>query len=73
MPRFQVRAEETIGRARPRYAVVDTENRDLPVAHFDHREDAEAHAGRLEQGPFDWDEQEAWQDEWEDDEDDWSS
>ena len=39
-----------------------------PVAAFATREEAEAHAARLAEGPFDWDEQEAWQD---DDEDDW--
>lgn len=55
------------------YRVVDTEDGDRPVAEFRERQAAEDHAERLEEGPFDLDEQEAWQDEWDDDwdEDSW--
>ena len=59
--RFRVVEQEGL-RGQPRFAVVDTEARDLQVAHFTERGDAEAHAARLERGPFDWDEQERWQD-----------
>ena len=58
--RFRVVEQEGV-RGQPRFAVVDSNARDLQVAHFDARADAEAHAQRLEQGPFDWDEQERWQ------------
>ncbi len=67
MPRFEVREAEHPVDAKPRFAVVDTHNRDLPVANFASRDDAEAHAEKLEQGPLDWDEQEQWEDEWDDD------
>ena len=67
MARFQIREREHPGGA-SRFAVVDTESNELPVAEFDTREQAQAHADRLAQGPFDWDEQEAWQDDWDDDE-----
>lgn len=72
MARFVVTEGETPTDAKPRYAVVDTDNKDLPVAHFDNREDASAHADKLNEGPLDWDEQEAWQDDddWGDDEND---
>ncbi len=65
MARFKVVERERIRDAKPQYAVVDSENRDMPVAHFSSRREAEAHVEKLESGPFDWDEQEAWQD------DDW--
>lgn len=67
MARFQVVQGEHPGDASPRFAVVDTEHRDLPVAHFSARDDAQAHADKLNQGPLDWDEQEQWQDDWDDD------
>lgn len=65
MSRFKVVEGEDI-QAHSRYAVVDTENRDMPVAHFSKRDEAEAHVKKLESGPFDWDDQEAWQED-----DDW--
>ncbi|MBW3561919.1 MAG: hypothetical protein KY437_05415 [Actinobacteria bacterium] len=68
MARFQVREGEHPVSGDPRYTVVDTDNDELPVARFDSRAAAEAHAQRLAEGPFDWDEQEAWQDDWDDDE-----
>lgn len=68
MARFQVVTGEHPADARPEYVVVDTENRDLPVAHFDDRDDADEHADKLNHGPLDWDEQEAWKDEWDDEE-----
>ena len=71
MARFEVRERSKTGQGSPEYLVVNTEDKDRPVAEFDNREDAQAHADRLEQGPFDWDEQEQWQDE--DDEDDWDN
>jgi hypothetical protein len=36
------------------------------VASFADRESAQAHADRLNAGPLDWDEQEAWKDDWDD-------
>ncbi|HEX9767241.1 MAG TPA: hypothetical protein VGA36_10795 [Nitriliruptorales bacterium] len=66
MSRFKViERESTLGTG-PRFAVVDSQNNDLPVAEFATREAAQAHADRLAQGPFDWDEQEAWKDDWDD-------
>ncbi len=66
MGRFKVVEGEHVADGKPKYAVVDTQWKDLPVAHFSSREDAEAHIDKLESGPFDWDDQEAWQDEWDD-------
>jgi hypothetical protein len=51
------------------WRVHDAEDADRPVAEFADEEAARAHADRLAEGPFDWDEQEAWQDP-DDDEDD---
>lgn len=68
MARFQVRLGEHPGDSRPQFAVVDTRH-DLPVARFASRDEAQAHADKLEQGPLDWDDQEAWKDDWDDD--DW--
>ncbi len=70
MARFEIREREEIS-GRIRYAVVDTEWRDLPVANFSSREDAEAHADRLNHGPLDLEEQEAWKDEWEEEDEQW--
>lgn len=64
--RFVVRDRERAVSGRPQYLVVDTEDRHRPVAEFDDRDAAEAHAQRLAEGPFDWDEQDAWHDEWDD-------
>lgn len=69
MARFEVIRGEKPVSGDARYAVVDTANDDLPVAHFDDEAAARQHAQKLEAGPLDWEEQEAWQDEWEDDED----
>lgn len=66
MARFEVRARERDGRIHD-YQVIDHEDADRPVATFDEHDAAAAHAARLNEGPFDWDEQEAWQDEWADD------
>ncbi len=65
---FEVRAGDDL-RGRAEWLVVNTADRSRPVAEFADRADAEAHAERLNAGPLDWDEQEAWQDEWDDD--DW--
>lgn len=62
-----MRRGERVVSGRVRWEVVDTEDRDRPVARFDDRAAAEEHAAKLDAGPLDWDEQEAWQDEWEDD------
>jgi hypothetical protein len=62
MTRFTVVEAEHPVDARPRWAVVDSRS-DLVVANFATREEAEAHARRLEEGPLDWEEQEAWQEE----------
>lgn len=53
------------------WQVIDGEDRDRPVATFDDQAAAQAHARRLAEGPFDWDEQQAWQDDEDDDEDGW--
>lgn len=52
------------GGQHPVYLVCNREDRDRPVAQFDDLAAAEAHADRLNAGPLDWDEQEAWQDDW---------
>lgn len=49
------------------WVVHDDQDRGRPVAEFDDEEAARAHAVRLAEGPFDWDEQEAWKDDDEDD------
>jgi hypothetical protein len=67
--RFKVIEREDPTGGTPRFGVVDTESNDLPLAEFTSRELAQAHADRLAQGPFDWDEQAAWKDEWAEDED----
>lgn len=67
MARFVVRERERAVSGRAQFLVVDTEDEGRPIAEFDDRESAEAHAERVNAGPFDWDEQEAWKDEWEDD------
>lgn len=70
MARFVVRERERTGRSGSEFLVLDTDHDDLPVAQFDTRDAAESHALRLAQGPFDWDEQEAWKDPWDEDDDD---
>jgi hypothetical protein len=60
--RFKVVEREKF-RGDVRYVVVDTRSEELPVAHFDRREDAEAHARKLEEGPLDLEEQKEWQEE----------
>jgi hypothetical protein len=55
---------------RIQWRVHDEEDAGRPVAEFGDEQAARAHARRLAEGPFDWDEQEAWQEE-EEDEDDW--
>jgi hypothetical protein len=52
------------------WKVHDGQDRGRPVAEFRDEEAAHAHVERLAEGPFDWDEQEAWQDEDEDEDDD---
>jgi hypothetical protein len=64
--RFEVRPRERDGRIHD-YQVLDHEDADRPVATFDDQEEAAAHAARLNEGPFDWDEQGAWKDEWDED------
>lgn len=64
MARFEVRERPRTGRAATEYLVVDTEHSDLPVASFADRASADEHRQRLESGPFDWDEQEQWKDDW---------
>jgi hypothetical protein len=51
-----------------RWRVHDQQDAGRPVAEFASQDAARAHVARLSEGPFDLDEQEAWQDE--DDEDD---
>lgn len=64
--RFRVVAAGDV-RGRAAWLVVDSEDGDRPVAEFDDRGDAEEHAERLDAGPLDWDEQDAWDDPWDDD------
>lgn len=71
MGRFIVREREEPGSGRTEYLVEDTRDRNRPVAEFADRAAAEAHAEKLEAGPLDWDEQEAWKDEWDEDDDRW--
>ena len=66
MARFVVRERTKTLREVPEYLVIDTEDRERPVASFDARDAAQAHADKLNAGPLDWDEQEAWQDPWRD-------
>ncbi len=66
MRRFKVVEGEHVADGKPKFAVVDTHWKDLPVAHFSNRQDAEAHIEKLESGPLAWEDQEAWQDEWDD-------
>lgn len=51
------------------WRVHDQEDAGRPVAEFPDEAAARAHADRLAQGPFDWDEQEAWQDDEDEDDD----
>lgn len=62
--------EHTDRRGRPLWKVHDQEDRGRPVAEFRDADAARAHAERLAEGPFDLDEQEAWQDDDEDEDDD---
>ncbi|MEX1165240.1 MAG: hypothetical protein WEB03_16835 [Nitriliruptor sp.] len=52
------------------WRVHDGNDAGRPVAEFAEEDAARAHATRLAEGPFDWDEQEAWQDPDDEDEDD---
>jgi hypothetical protein len=65
--RYEIIERERPGDARTRYGVLDKEN-DIIVSNFDTRDDARAHIERLEQGPFDLDEQENWKED-----DDWGT
>ncbi len=62
VPKQDRRGDTTIWR------VHDQQDAGRPVAEFRDEAAARAHAERLAEGPFDWDEQEAWQDDDEDDE-----
>lgn len=64
--KFVVEERGRSGLARSEYLVVNVEDQRRPVASFDDRDAAEAHADKLNAGPLDWDEQEQWQDPWED-------
>ena len=58
--RIEVRRD---GDGGTRYAVRDAEDaHGPPVAEFATQDEAREHVARLSEGPFDWDEQEAWQD-----------
>jgi hypothetical protein len=66
--RWQV-VQDTDRHHRTVWKVVDRDDQHRPVAEFPDEQAARAHADRLGQGPFDLDEQEAWQaDDAEDDE-----
>lgn len=65
MTRFEVRERE-LASGHTEFLVVDAEDDLRPVAEFGDRDAAEAHAAKLEDGPLDWDEQEAWKDDWDD-------
>lgn len=66
MSRYEIIERERPSDAKVRFGVLDTQS-DIIVADFDTRDDARAHIERLEQGPFDLDEQENWK------EDDWGT
>jgi hypothetical protein len=59
--RWQV-AQDTDRHDRTVWKVLDRDDHSRPVAEFPDEAAARAHADRLGQGPFDLDEQEAWQD-----------
>lgn len=67
--RWKVERDWT-GAGEARWFVRDSEAGDREVARFATEAEARAHAQRLGEGPFDWDEQEAWQDEDDDEEED---
>lgn len=70
MGKFVVQERDRNLTATPEYLVVNTEDKRRSVASFATREDAQAHADKLNEGPLDWDEQEQWQDDDWDDPDD---
>lgn len=67
MARFELVHDERPLTGRKVILVVDREDDSRPVARFTELDEATAHAARLNAGPLDWDEQEAWKDEWDDD------
>jgi hypothetical protein len=71
--KFVVQEREEPGTGRREFLVVNREDQWRPVASFDDRQEAQAHAERLNAGPLDWDEQEeAWKDDWDRDDDRWA-
>lgn len=68
--RWQIRPRE-LADGRVEWQVTDAEDRERAVASFATAEEAQAHAQRLAEGPFDWDDQAAWQDPDDDDDDGW--
>lgn len=60
MTRFIVRDRVASGSADAEYVVADTQDRSRPVAEFADRGAAQAHADKLNAGPLDWDQQDAW-------------
>jgi hypothetical protein len=69
--KFVVQERDRTTTGTPEYLVLNLEDRKRPVASFGTREEAETHAGKLNAGPLDWEEQEQWQDEDDWDDDDW--
>ncbi len=59
--RWTVRPKHVDGGATT-WRVHDEQDAGRSVAEFAEEDAARAHAARLAEGPFDWDEQEAWQD-----------
>jgi hypothetical protein len=64
---FVVQERSRTGSAASEFLVVNPDDQHRPVASFPDRAAADAHAAKLNAGPLDWDEQEAWQDPDEDD------
>lgn len=70
MARFVVQERSRTGAGSPEFLVVNLDDQGRPVASFDDRASAEAHVEKLSAGPLDWEEQEAWKDEWDDEDQD---
>lgn len=65
--KFVVRRRSDDVRGSGDFLVVNVEDAGRPVAEFSDEDAARAHADKLNQGPLDLDEQEAWKDDWDDD------
>lgn len=69
MAEFIVQERNRTGSGDTEYLVVNVDDQSRPVASFTDRAAAEAHVTKLSSGPLDWDDQEAWKDDWKEDDD----